>query len=215
MSATTPASRTELLKGLYLLLDPSIRPDRPLPDLLKTSADQGVRLFQYRDKQATMKDAYRQALELHRAAAETGSLLIINDRCDLALAVDADGVHVGQDDLPVEQARKLLGPRKIVGLSTHNAEQVRAAVVARPDYIGFGPIFSTSTKTDHDPLVGIDGLRDARQLTELPIFAIGGITLKSVPGLLAAGATGVAVVSAILAAPDVGQALRGFLTALR
>ncbi|MBX3237074.1 MAG: thiamine phosphate synthase [Nitrospiraceae bacterium] len=197
------------------MLDPSVRPDRPLTDVLKAAADQGVRLFQYRDKRATMRDAYRQAQALRRAAEETGSLLIINDRCDLAIAVDADGVHVGQDDLPVEQARKLVGPGKLVGLSTHNAEQVMAATSAAPDYIGFGPIFSTSTKADHDPLVGINGLRQARELTTLPIFAIGGITLKTVPDLLAAGADGVAVVSAILAAPDLQDALRGFLTSLR
>ncbi|MFO0729851.1 MAG: thiamine phosphate synthase [Nitrospiraceae bacterium] len=175
MDATRPASRTDALKGLYLLLDPSVRPDRPLTDVLKAAADQGVRLFQYRDKRATMRDAYRQAQALRRAAEETGSLLIINDRCDLAIAVDADGVHVGQDDLPVEQARKLVGPGKLVGLSTHNAEQVMAATSAAPDYIGFGPIFSTSTKADHDPLVGINGLRQARELTTLPIFAIGGL----------------------------------------
>ena len=142
---------------------------------------------------------------------------ISHDRYGLGrvVAVDADGVHVGQDDLPVEQARKLVGPGKLVGLSTHNAEQVMAATSAAPDYIGFGPIFSTSTKADHDPLVGINGLRQARELTTLPIFAIGGITLKTVPDLLAAGADGVAVVSAILAAPDLQDALRGFLTSLR
>ena len=138
------------------MLDPTVRPDRPLPDLLREAAAHGVRLFQYRDKQATMRDAYAKALALRQAATDAGALLIVNDRCDLAMAVNADGVHLGQDDLPIVYARQLLGPEKIIGLSTHNATQVREAVTAQPDYVGFGPIFSTSTKADHDPVVGLE-----------------------------------------------------------
>ena len=157
-----------------------------------------------------MKDAYRQALALRQVATEVGATLIINDRCDLALAVKADGVHLGQDDLPLADARQILGPEAIIGLSTHNAKQVREAVALQPDYIGFGPIFGTTTKADHDPVVGFEGLRAARTLTTLPIFAIGGITSQHVTDLTAAGADGVAVISAILKAQDLEAAIRSF-----
>lgn len=179
--------------------------------MLRVAAAAGVRLFQYRDKQATMKDAYRQALALRQVATEVGATLIINDRCDLALAVKADGVHLGQDDLPLADARRLLGPEAIIGLSTHNPEQVREAAALQPDYIGFGPIFSTATKTDHDPVVGLEGLRAVRALTTLPIFAIGGITPQHVSDILTAGADGLAVISAILKATDFEAAIKTFL----
>lgn len=192
------------------MLDPSVRPDRPLVDVLRKAAALGVRLFQYRDKQASMKAAYTQALALRQAATEAGVCLIINDRCDLALAVNADGVHLGQDDLPVADARRILGPDALIGLSTHGPEQVRQAARLKPDYIGFGPIFSTTTKADHDPVVGLDGLRAARALTTMPMFAIGGITADNVEDIVAAGANGVAVISAILKAPDLEQAIKTF-----
>jgi thiamine-phosphate pyrophosphorylase len=161
-----------------------------------------------------MKEAYAQALALRQAATEAGAMFIVNDRCDLAMAVDADGVHLGQEDLPITYARRVLGPGKIIGLSTHMATQVREAEVLKPDYIGFGPLFKTSTKSDHDPVVGLEGLRAARELTTLPIFAIGGITADSVGEIVVAGADGVAVISAILKAPDLGAAIRAFQQSL-
>lgn len=158
-----------------------------------------------------MKEAYAQALALRKVAADVGATLIINDRCDLALAVHADGVHLGQEDLPFADARRLLGPEKIIGLSTHNQEQVREAAALQPEYIGFGPIFSTATKTDHDPVVGIEGLRAARSLTTIPIFAIGGIASRHLADLITAGADGVAVISAILNATNLEAAITPFL----
>lgn len=161
-----------------------------------------------------MKDAYVYAQALRQAATEAGALLIVNDRCDLAMAVDADGVHLGQEDLPIAYARRILGPGKIIGLSTHSMAQVRAAVAEQPDYIGFGPVFNTATKADHDPVVGLDGLRAARFLTTLPMFAIGGITADSSRDVMAAGADGVAVISAILNAPNLESAIRNFQQSL-
>lgn len=212
--STSHATRQQFLKGLYLVLDPAVRPDRPLTDLLREAAGYGVLLFQYRDKQAAMKDAYLRALALRQAATEVGALLIINDRCDLALAVEADGVHLGQEDLPIAHARRLLGPDKIIGLSTHTASQVGEAIIEKPDYIGFGPIFRTSTKADHEPVVGLEGLRAVRLMTTLPMFAIGGVTPDSAGEMIAAGADGVAVISAILNAPDPGSAIRTFQQSL-
>lgn len=199
------------LSGLYVILDPSVCPDRSLRDVLVQSAQAGARIFQYRNKSASMKEAYEEALPLRKRAADLGVVFIVNDRCDLALAVDADGVHLGQGDLPLDLARQVMGPDKLIGLSTHNAEQVKDADRLQSDYIGFGPIFTPSSKWDHDPVVGIEGLRAIRSLTALPIFAIGGITVDNIGEVMRAGANGVAVISAILKAPDIRQAVSGFL----
>ncbi len=161
-----------------------------------------------------MNEAYLCARALRQTATEVGALLIVNDRCDLAMAVEADGVHLGQEDLPIAYARKLMGPEKIIGLSTHTVVQVRDAIERDPDYIGFGPIFRTSTKADHDPVVGIEGLRAVRALTQLPLFAIGGISTDSAGAVMAAGADGMAVISAILTAADIGSVIRDFQRSL-
>lgn len=204
-------SHHSALTGLYVILDPTVCPNRPLRDVLIQSAKAGVRIFQYRNKSASMKEAYAEALPLRKTTAELGALFIVNDRCDLALAVDADGVHLGQEDLPYAYARKVMGPDKLIGLSTHNPVQVREAEKLKPDYIGFGPIFTPGSKQDHDPVVGIEGLRAICSLTSLPIFAIGGITVDQVGEVMRAGANGVAAISAILKAPDITQAVREFL----
>lgn len=202
------------LSGLYLVLDPSVFAPRDLVDVLKEAAAAGARLFQYRDKAASMREAYRLALRLRKASAEAGACLIINDRCDLALAVEADGVHVGQRDLPCWQAKRLMGPGKIVGVSTHRTAEVEDATRAGADYLGFGPIFETGSKPDRAPLVGLDGLREARTRTPLPIFAIGGITADTVQAVRQAGADGIAVIGAVAKADDVGATVRTFLASL-
>ena len=202
---------TRSLSGLYIILDPSVYPARPLVEVLRTAAEAGAFLFQYRNKTASMKDAYMEALALRDAAAKAGVLFIVNDRCDLAMAVNADGVHLGQGDLPLDLARKVMGPEKLIGISTHNADQVREATAGKPDYLGFGPIFTPGSKQDHDPVVGLEGLRTIRSLTPLPVFAIGGIHIDQVDEVMRAGADGVAVISAILKAPDVSHAVSSFL----
>jgi thiamine-phosphate pyrophosphorylase len=204
-------SQHSQLNGLYLILDPSASRTRSLDDTLRQSAQAGVRVVQYRNKTASMREAYAEGLPLRKLAAELGVLFIVNDRCDLALAVDADGVHLGQRDLPLDLARKVMGPEKLIGISTHNPDQVREASAGKPDYLGFGPIFKPGSKQDHDPVVGIEGLRAIRALTSLPVFAIGGITAENVGEAMQAGATGVAVISAILKAPDIKQAVSDFL----
>ena len=203
--------RRHLLSGLYILLDPSICPKRPLTEVLTAAADAGASLFQYRNKTASMKDAYVEALALRQTAANAGVRFIVNDRCDLAMAVDADGVHLGQGDLPLRLARKIMGADKLIGISTHNAEQVQEATTEKPDYLGFGPIFKPGSKQDHDPVVGLEGLRAMRSLTSIPVFAIGGIQPDQVGAIISAGANGVAVISAILTATDIRHAVREFL----
>ena len=206
--------RTELLKGLYLILDPAASRGRPLTDVLAEAADAGVRLFQYRDKSSPMREAYREAIRLRQAAADVGALFLVNDRSDLALAVDADGVHLGQDDLQLSLARAVMGPDKIIGISTHRAADVREASEGGADYIGYGPIYPTDTKPDHEPVVGIEGLRQIRPLTRLPVFAIGGITVNGAEAVLQAGADGMAVISAVLGSADIRAAVREFMTRL-
>lgn len=203
---------TWALSGLYVILDPSVCPDRPLADVLRASATAGAKIFQYRNKSASMKASYAEALPLRNVARELGVLFIVNDRCDLALAVDADGVHLGQGDLPLDLARRVMGPHKLIGISTHNAEQVRAATAGRPDYLGFGPIFPPKSKVDHDPVVGLAELKNIRPLTSLPIFAIGGITLDHVEDVIQAGANGVAVISAILKVQEIPRTVSAFVS---
>lgn len=204
-------SVASVLAGLYVILDPSGSHERPLLEVLKASAEAGAKLFQYRNKTASMKAAYAEALSLRKAAHELGVLFIVNDRCDLALAVDADGVHLGQGDLPLNLARTVMGPDKLIGISTHSPEQVRAATAGGPNYLGFGPIFTPGSKSDHDPVVGLQGLRTIRSLTALPVFAIGGITANRTEEVIRAGADGVAVISAILKAPDISRAVTDFV----
>ena len=205
------AARPHSFSGLYVILDPSVCPARPLVEVLTTAVEAGASLFQYRNKTASMKEAYVEALALRRAAAKAGVLFIVNDRCDLALAVDADGVHLGQGDLPLDMAKKVMGPDKLIGISTHNPYQVREATAGKPDYLGFGPIFKPGSKQGHDPVVGLEGLRAMRSLTSLPVFAIGGIQIDQVEEVMRAGANGVAIISAILKAPDISLAVKAFL----
>jgi thiamine-phosphate pyrophosphorylase len=171
----------------------------------------GIRLIQYRDKKASSRDLFTISRELQVCVRQAGGMFIVNDRADVALAVDADGVHLGQDDLPVELARRVLGKGSVIGLSTHSADQVSKADATSADYLAFGPIFLTQTKENPDPVVGLAGLRQARKLTRKPLVAIGGITLENAPSVLAAGADSIAVIRDLLQAPDVAQRAREFL----
>ena len=202
------------MHGLYLILDPRFVQRLSLVEALKEAAAGGATLFQYRDKAASGRDLYHHAEELRQAAADVRATFIVNDRCDVALAVDADGVHLGQQDVPLSWAKAIMPPGKLIGLSTHTPEQVREATVGKADYIGFGPIFPTASKADHEPVVGVEGLRGARALTSLPMFAIGGITVASAEGIIQAGADGIAVMSAIWAAPDIATAVNVFLESI-
>jgi thiamine-phosphate pyrophosphorylase len=174
----------------------------------------GVRLFQYRDKQASA----RQLLEKSRAIADVvcpqGALFFVNDRPDVAHLSGASGVHVGQHDLDVEQARMVIGSEKLVGVSTHNLEQFYAAAATSADYIAVGPVFETRTKLNPDPAVGAELVRRARAMTNKPIVAIGGITLERAAEIIAAGANSVAVISDILLAADPAEQAAKFIAAL-
>ena len=197
----------------------------PLPDLevrVEAALAGGVRLVQYRAKEGSL-DAHgqpltdlgrlEQARALRALCARHGALFLVNDRIDLALAVDADGVHLGQGDLPPAVARRLLGPERLLGRSTHAIGQLRQAVQDGCDYVGVGPVNATPTKPGRQP-VGLEYVRQACAESPIPCFAIGGITAEEIPAVRQAGASRVAVVRAISAAADPAEASRRLLAAL-
>lgn len=159
----------------------------------------GATLVQLREKHLSPREFYREAEDALRVARELGVRLIINDRADIAHALAADGVHLGQDDLPPAAARGLLGERAVIGFSTHNAEQAREAIELPVDYLAIGPIFPTSSKENPDPVVGLEGLRRVRRIVgQIPLVAIGGIRPENAREVLRAGADSVAVISLLL-----------------
>lgn len=173
-------------------------------DYVRCLLDSGVTLLQYRNKTGTARDMLSQAREIRRLAAlkETKPLLIMNDRADLALSAAFDGVHVGQDDLSVEAIRSVVGPDMIVGLSTHNPEQVAEADKLDVFYIAVGPVFATASKANPDPVIGPEGVRRARELTRKPLVAIGGISRANAASVVRAGADSVAIISDLLSSPS-------------
>jgi len=165
--------------------------------MVRLVLESGVKWVQYRDKEGSRRDIYRNALNLRNITREYNAAFIVNDHTDIALAVEADGVHLGRDDLPAQKAREILGKDRLIGLSTHSIEQAVDAEALGADYIGFGPIFRTETKDAGDPK-GIAILAPVRSRIHVPIVAIGGITLDNVRSVLGTGADAVAVASAIL-----------------
>ena len=162
----------------------------------------GATLIQLRDKEAAPRDFYQQAAAALRVARDHHAKLIINDRVDIALALNADGVHLGQSDLPVIAARGLLGPDAVIGFSTHNLAQAKLAATMPVDYLAFGPIFGTSTKENPDPVVGLQALAAVRTAVgSLPLVAIGGITSANAIEVLNAGADALAMISELVADP--------------
>jgi thiamine-phosphate pyrophosphorylase len=172
-------------------------------------------LIQFRDKHASSRQLYETCAELMELLQDSGCCLIVNDRADVARATEAEGVHLGQDDLPVEMARRVLAPDQWIGCSTHSVGQVVEADRSTADYIAFGPIFPTASKENPDPVVGLEGLREARRATGKPLVAIGGITLQNAREVLTAGADSVAVIGDLFAGPDIGGRAREFLSVLR
>jgi thiamine-phosphate pyrophosphorylase len=202
-----------VLPRLYVILDAALitSPER---DFALNLAEAGVRLFQYRNKSAPARQYLECSRELAGALLPHRVCFFVNDRPDVAFLAGANGVHVGQDDLDVEQARRVVGRDKLVGVSTHNLEQFKGAAASSADYIAVGPIFNTSSKANPDPVVGLDFLRKVRGLTDKPIVAIGGITLERAAPTVEAGADSVAVISGILSAPDAAQRAREYINTL-
>ena len=194
--------------GLYLVTDRAALLGRDLFEAAGQAAAGGARLVQLREKHASTREFVELARGLMALLRPLGAQLIINDRVDVALAADADGVHVGQDDMHPADVRALLGPDKIIGLSVTGEDEARAAKGLPVDYLGAGPVFATATKADAGAPQGLAGLARMAALAEVPVAAIGAITAANAAAVLAAGADGLAVVSAICAAPDPRAAAR-------
>jgi thiamine-phosphate pyrophosphorylase len=199
-----------LFPPLYVILDPDFTA-LPLSQLGVSLAAAGVRLMQLRCKHASAAHMHTLASELASVLQPAGVRLIVNDRADVAALSGASGVHVGQEDLPVEDARRFCVPPLWVGVSTHNLEQLREAEGTSADYIAVGPVFHTGTKANPDPVVGIDFVRKARQLTRKPLVAIGGITLELAAEVYRAGADSLAVINDVIATADPVQRAAAYL----
>ncbi|MEG2173177.1 MAG: thiamine phosphate synthase [Desulfovibrionaceae bacterium] len=190
---------------LYALTDSRLSLGRPVEEVAAALLKAGVKILQYREKKAKAGQMLKECTVLRRLTREAGACFIINDHIDIAMLVDADGVHVGQEDLPVPAVRQLLGPQKIIGLSTHNPEQARAALEAGADYIGVGPIFATQTKEDVCAPVGYDYLDWVAAHSDLPFVAIGGIKIHNIAEVVSHGARCCALVSELVGAPDIAM----------
>ncbi len=194
--------------SLYLVTDSELARGRRLVDLVGAAIDGGTTMVQYREKGATTSAMVEEARVLRELCRSRKVAFIVNDRLDIALAVDADGLHVGQDDLPASLARRLLGRGKILGVSVGSASEAASAAADGADYVGASPIFATPTKADAPPPMGIAGLRALAGASHLPIVAIGGINAGNAAAILEAGAAGIAVVSAIICADEPESAAR-------
>jgi thiamine-phosphate pyrophosphorylase len=190
-----------VLPRLYVILDAALL-TVPETECAQKLADAGVRLLQYRNKRASARELFECSKRLSSLLIPQGITFVVNDRADVASAAEASGVHVGQEDLEAEAARVVMGTSKLLGVSTHNLGQFRRAAASSADYIAVGPIFATSTKSNPDPVAGMDFVRKVRLLTDKPIVAIGGITLERAPEIIESGADSVAVIGDILGAPE-------------
>lgn len=193
--------------SIYLVTDDGCLQGRALIDCVREALEGGVTLVQYRAKTASSAEMYAEALQLKALCDSFKVPLIINDRLDIAMAVGAAGVHLGQDDLPCAAARKLLGEDYIIGVSAHNPAEAKVALQSGADYLGCGAVFGTATKADVKKL-GTDGLAAICKAKGLPVVGIGGVTADNYREVRAAGADGAAIVSGILAQPDIRATVR-------
>lgn len=205
--------------SLYVITDRSLAKGRSHLDVAKAAIAGGANVIQLRDKSASSLELYREGLRIRELTSRAGALFIMNDRLDLALAVDADGVHLGQDDLPLPAARKLIGADRIIGVSVENPEQAAVAEAQGASYVAIGPIYEArESKGDAGPPVGPQAVAAIRKATRLPIVAIGGIKAHHIAEVIGAGADSIAVISAVVAAPHIKAAaadLRQRITAAR
>ena len=196
---------------LCLVTDRDLSMGRSLLEVVGAAVHGGATMVQLREKTAATRAFLEEARALKALLAPLRVPLIINDRVDIALAVEADGVHVGQTDMPVEMVRALLGPGAIIGLSITNHQQINSPDAALPDYLGLGPLYLQQTKPNAATPLGVEGFRALRAATTKPVVAIGGLKVDNSAPVLAAGADGLAVVSAIVGAADVRAATEGFM----
>lgn len=200
--------------SLYVITDRRVASNRNLLTVMQAAIEGGATVVQLRDKHASTRELVEFGRALQRLTRSAGIPLIINDRVDVALALDADGVHVGDDDMPPELARQLLGPDRLLGVSADSVEAAQRAEQAGADYLGVGDVFGTRTKPDAGTPIGLERLAAIAKSVEIPVVGIGGVTLENAPAVIQAGAAGVAVISAVLGAADPAAAARALRSTL-
>jgi thiamine-phosphate pyrophosphorylase len=205
-------NRRPLDLSVYVITDKGLAKGRSHEDVAAKALTGGANVIQLRDKEATTRELCEMGRRILALTRRHGALFIMNDRVDVAVALDADGVHVGQDDLPAPAARRILGPGKVLGVSTENGPQAAQAERDGADYVAIGPIYEArGSKGDAGPPIGVEPIRELRRHTRLPIVAIGGIKHASVADVIRAGAAGAAVISAVVSAEDIEGAARDLL----
>ncbi len=197
------------MKGYYFITDEGLSPAGIMSDVVNAVAA-GVEVIQYRNKTADTGRMYEEARRIKEICAGSGTRLIINDRIDIVLAVDADGVHIGNEDMPYAETRRLLGSRKIIGVTVHNAGEAIEAERRGADYLGVSPIFATGTKADAGAPCGIETLAAIRRACKVPLVAIGGIDLSNADDVIRAGADMVCAIAAVVTKPDVAGEISRF-----
>lgn len=207
------SARRALPRGPYLLCDDTVRPELPLEEKAARLLAGGARILQLRMKRTPMREALAAARAVVAACRRADALCVLNDRVDLALLADADGVHVGDEDLPPEAARELLGPARLLGVTVRSAELARAARAAGADYVGLGPLFGTVTKQVAAPVLGLARFAEVVRDCPLPVVGIGGVGLGNIAEVAGTGAHGAAVVSDALLAEDIAERVRGLTAA--
>ncbi len=200
----------ERIPGLLVITDVTLQTRYSHADLARRAIDGAADAIQLRDKDASLRELLAHAEEVREVCTQHAASFFVNDRVDVALAVGADGVHLGQADMPADVARRLMGPEACIGVTAFTPALARAAVSDGADYVGFGPVFGTQSKADARPATGLDGLAAFAAACDLPIVAIGSVRAEHVDALLAAGAHGVAAISAVCCAADVAEAARAF-----
>ncbi|AKB28207.1 Thiamin-phosphate pyrophosphorylase [Methanosarcina siciliae C2J] len=210
-----PPRKISLLKEIdfYLVTDSGLSKKGTLSDV-REAVDAGCKIVQYREKNKSTKEMVDEASEIKRICRDR-AIFLVNDRIDVALAVDADGVHIGQDDMPIEIAKKLLGPEKIIGLTVHNVEEAVKAEESGADYIGLGSIFDTSTKKDAGKGIGPASIREVKNAIKIPVVAIGGINKENCIPVVENGADSLVAISAVVCSDDVKRETREFIEIIR
>ncbi len=199
---------------LYLITDRLQTGTRSLLETVDEALAGGVKAVQLREKELTSRELYELAFDMKKLTSRYDAKLLINDRIDIALAVDADGVHLGSNSIPIYRARKLLGKNRLIGVSCHNQVNAITAQEKGADFITFGPVFYTASKAKYGKPVGIDKLESVSHLLTIPVFAIGGVNVANTREVLATGATGIALISAIMSAHEPRQAAQTLLSLL-
>lgn len=196
---------------LYLITDRNQTGGRPLIDVVKEALDGGVKAVQLREKDLPIRELLRLAEEMRKITKEAGAMLFINGRIDAAMAVEADGIHLGQTDLPVDVVRKIVGNRFMIGVSTHNLNEAKEAEAGGADFITFGPVYETPLKLKYGRPVGAEALKRVKSGISIPVYAIGGIKSGNIEQVLGTGADGVALISAIIGAKEPKKAVEALL----